>query len=183
MDKLLWKKCRKFHGDNCFGLAVAYRAVEVAGKFLDIDMINSSDYDVICVCENLGCGVDAVQVLTNCTIGNGKLIVRDTGKIAYSFYDVKSGENVRLVAKPLKMKSENHTDILKHIFYAEEKDIFYIKEMEYMPKGNADMFSCYPCDVCGEMTLESKLQTLEDKHICSDCLNLNTRFKTDCYFN
>ena len=171
MDKNLWKKCCRFHGDKCLSLAVACRACEVASEFLGIDLINSSDYNVICICENIGCGIDAIQVLTNCTVGNGKLIIRDTGKIAYSFYDLKTGENVRLVAKTIDIGSDERADILKHIFYAKTKDVFYVKELEYLPLGEGNPYTCYNCDICGEMTLESKLEHIDNKRVCKDCAN------------
>ena len=45
----------------------------------------SSDEEVVCVTENDACGIDAVQVLTGCTMGKGNLIYRGTGKMAFSF--------------------------------------------------------------------------------------------------
>ena len=34
----------------------------------------AEDEEIVCVTENDACGVDAVQVLTGCTLGKGHLI-------------------------------------------------------------------------------------------------------------
>ena len=46
--------------------------------------------EVVCITENDACGVDAVQVITGCTMGKGNLIYRGTGKMVFSFFNRKT---------------------------------------------------------------------------------------------
>ena len=100
MDQKLWQECVRFHGHECPGLAIGYRAVEIAKEYLGDVFSPLYDEEVVCVTENDACGVDAVQWLSGCTIGKGNLIYRPSGKMAFSFFLRKSGKSIRLVMKP-----------------------------------------------------------------------------------
>ena len=78
-----WNKCIEFHGHECPGLALGYRAALLVIKELGID--RSEDEEIVCVSENTACGVDSIQVMLACTAGKGNLIFRKVGKHAYSF--------------------------------------------------------------------------------------------------
>ena len=86
MDQQLWEKCVAFHGHECPGLAIGFRASQIAADRLGEPMSALSDEGVVCVTENDACGVDAVQFITGCTMGKGNLIYRPTGKMAFSFF-------------------------------------------------------------------------------------------------
>ena len=49
--------------------------------------------------ENDACGVDAVQVLTGCTIGKGNLIYKDHAKQVFTFICRDSKKAVRVALK------------------------------------------------------------------------------------
>jgi formylmethanofuran dehydrogenase subunit E len=53
----------------------------------------------VVVVENDTCAVDALQVVTGCTMGKGNLIFHDYGKQAYIFIERKSGDGVRVSLK------------------------------------------------------------------------------------
>jgi formylmethanofuran dehydrogenase subunit E len=75
MEKTLWERVVDFHGHECIGLASGYRVAEAAmdalGDGRDIDE------EMVAVVENDSCAVDAIQVVTGCTLGKGNLIFRD----------------------------------------------------------------------------------------------------------
>lgn len=50
----LWKKCVEFHGHECPGLTIGYRAALYALELLDLTF--SSDEQVVCITENDDCG-------------------------------------------------------------------------------------------------------------------------------
>ncbi len=104
MNQELWKICVEFHGHECPGLAIGFRACEIAMEKLNLKF--SKDEEIVCVTENDACGVDAVQVITGCTMGKGNLIYRGTGKMAFSFFDRKNNRNIRLIYKGLKIFSD-----------------------------------------------------------------------------
>ncbi|MDD4570365.1 MAG: FmdE family protein, partial [Tepidanaerobacteraceae bacterium] len=80
MDQKLWRKCVEFHGHECPGLAIGFKACEAAIKKLGVSF--AKDEESVCVTENDACGIDAIQVITGCTVGKGNLIYRGTGKNA-----------------------------------------------------------------------------------------------------
>ena len=98
MDKkALWEKAVAFHGHECGGLTIGYQAALYAMELLNLTF--SADEQTVCIAENDACGVDAIQVLLGCSIGRGNLLFHMTGKQAFSFYNRKTGESVRLVLK------------------------------------------------------------------------------------
>ena len=68
-EKALWKKCAEFHGHECGGLTIGYKAALYAKELLDLDF--SEDEQVVCISENDACGVDAIQVILGCSVGKG----------------------------------------------------------------------------------------------------------------
>ena len=93
-----WNDCVAFHGHECGGLTIGYKASLYAIELLKLEF--SDDEQVVCISENDACGVDAIQVLLGCSIGKGNLLFHMTGKQAFSFYNRATGESVRLVLKP-----------------------------------------------------------------------------------
>ena len=89
-EKALWKKCAEFHGHECGGLTIGYKAALYAKELLDLDF--SEDEQVVCISENDACGVDAIQVILGCSVGKGNLLFHICGKQAFSFYDRGSGK-------------------------------------------------------------------------------------------
>lgn len=91
----LWKKCVEFHGHECPGLAIGYRAAVAASEYLEIG--KSDDEDIVCITENDACGVDAVQRILSCTIGKGNLYTEEQAKLAFSFFDRNSGKKSKIL--------------------------------------------------------------------------------------
>lgn len=166
MDKELWDRCVEFHGHECPGLAIGFKAAEAAITELGIKF--SSDEEIVCVTENDACGVDAIQVITGCTFGKGNLIFRNTGKSAYSFYDRSTGRSIRIVLKPLS-RSMSRKEKEEFLMNAKPEDIFDYKEPLYPIPEKAKIFQTVICEKCGEGTAEHKIRLLEGKKVCMDC--------------
>ena len=115
MNNELWKKCIEFHGHKCPGLAIGYKVSEAAKEKMGLSF--SKDEEIVCVVENDACCVDAVQVLTGCSIGKGNLIHKDSGKMAFTFFNRKNGEGVRIVLKSRK-KGEDRQKEMERILNA-----------------------------------------------------------------
>ena len=56
-----WNDCVAFHGHECGGLTIGYKASLYAIELLNLEF--SADEQVVCISENDACGVDAVQVM------------------------------------------------------------------------------------------------------------------------
>ena len=92
-----WADCAEFHGHECGGLTIGYKAALYAIKLLNIGC--AEDEEVVCISENDACGVDAIQVMLGCSAGKGNLLFHLTGKQAFNIYERNSGRSVRLVRR------------------------------------------------------------------------------------
>jgi formylmethanofuran dehydrogenase subunit E len=168
MDKTLWNRCVEFHGHICPGLAIGFRACEIAINEMNIKF--SSDEELVCVTENDACGVDAVQVITGCTFGKGNLIYRGTGKMAFSFFDRNNGNCIRLVLN----KSEHEMsreERREYILEAPAQEVFSIKKPNFEVPKPARLFSTIICESCGEGVPEHKIRMSNGKKLCLDCFD------------
>ncbi len=168
MNKNLWNKCLEFHGHECPGLAIGFRASEIAIERMGLKF--SKDEELVCVTENDACGVDAVQVITGCTLGKGNLIYKDTGKMAFSFFDRKSNNSIRLVLNQFKDEMSRE-ERKKYILNAPVEDVFGIKKPNFDVPKHARLFNTVICEKCGEAVPEHKVRLSNGKKLCLDCFN------------
>ncbi|MGN1140721.1 MAG: FmdE family protein [Oliverpabstia sp.] len=172
-NKVLWKKCVEFHGHECGGLTIGYKAALYAMKLIDITF--SDDEDVVCISENDACGVDAIQVILGCSVGKGNLLFHMTGKQAFSFYNRTNGKAVRLV---MKKKPEGMTREESFTYYQETEPevMFEVKEAIIKVPERARIFRSVVCECCGEVTAEEYVHLQEGKKLCPDCYKEYRRF-------
>ena len=181
-----------FHGHTCPGLAIGIRAAEYALNYFDAQC--GTDVDMLTVSETDMCGVDAIQYLTECTLGKGNFIHRDYGKTAFSFFNRANGKAVRIVLDDSfrgKYSDEmNAINGKKADGTATEKDLDRLvevrKEFEdalmkmplsslfvetsvgQMPRGAAILDSL-TCEGCGESVMESRTRRFGGKVYCIPC--------------
>jgi len=168
MDKNLWDKCVEFHGHECPGLAIGFKACEAAKEKLGISF--AKDEEIICVTENDACGVDAVQVITGCTIGKGNLIYRDTGKQAFTFFRRDTGEKLRIVFRADSLSKDMSKDErLKAILESSIEKLFDFKKPTFDLPERARIFNTIICCRCGEGAPEHKMRLMDGKPVCLDC--------------
>lgn len=174
MTKTDWEKCVEFHGHSCGGLSIGYRAAMYAMELLDISF--SDNEQVVCISENDACGVDAIQVLLGCSIGKGNLLFHMTGKQAFSFYNRKTGESVRLV---LKEKPAGMTREESFAYYQEKtpQELFEVKETKIALPVPARIFDSYNCECCGEKTGANWIRIAGGRKLCLDCYEAYDRFR------
>ena len=168
-----WNDCVAFHGHECGGLTIGYKASLYAIELLKLDF--SADEQVVCISENDACGVDAVQVMLGCSIGKGNLLFHMRGKQAFSFYNRKTGASVRLVLKP---RPEGMTKAESFAYYqsCEPEEMFDVKDATIQLPEKARLFDSYVCDCCGESTGANWIRLAGDKKLCLDCYESYNRF-------
>ena len=168
-----WQDCVAFHGHECGGLTIGYKASLYAIDLLKLEF--SADEQVVCITENDACGVDAIQVMLGCSIGKGNLLFHMRGKQAFSFYNRKTGKSVRLVLKP---KPEGMTREESFAYYQASKpeDMFEVKDAVIQLPEKARMFDSYVCDCCGEVTGANWIRLSGDQKLCLDCYESYNRF-------
>ena len=184
------KRCVDFHGHMCGGLALGYKASKAGLEWLREK--RSRDEEIVAVVENNACCVDAVQVLTGCTFGKGNFIVKDHGKIVFTFFSRKTGEGIRIAMKSRspeqkekqkeqmeKIRSstiseEERSDMMEKIalgvLNAPLEDIFDVKPVKIPIPGKAVIEESRACDECGEPVMISKLEKVNDRNLCRECI-------------
>lgn len=167
MNKQLWDKSIAFHGHECPGLAIGFKACQAASEKMQIGF--SDDEEIVCVTENDACGVDAVQVIFSCTMGKGNLIYRGTGKQAFSFFNRKTGQKLRVCLKPSLNKGMDRTQWKEYLLKSPVDEIFTFSEPKFDLPERARLFKTVICEVCAEGTPEHKARLQDGKIVCSDC--------------
>jgi formylmethanofuran dehydrogenase subunit E len=191
LSKELIERTISFHGHSCPGLAIGIRASELALQ----EFGRQEEADLVAVVETDMCGVDAIQFLTGCTFGKGNLIHRDYGKMAFSFFDRKSGKGFRALLRseadggigselrPLMKKvsedrathaerakeGELRERLEKRYMSADLEELFTKNALDRLAPRPARILETLYCEVCGEMTMESRTRRFDGKTLCIPC--------------
>lgn len=141
---------------------------------LGIPLARAHDEELVCVSENESCGVDGIQYLLGCTVGKGNLIIKPMGKMAYSFYDRKSGKSVRVLMKPFD-RSADREEAMNMILQAPVEALFEVKKADSKPPEKARLFESLRCTVCGEFCREDKIRLQNGEMHCLGCFDAYDR--------
>lgn len=166
MNQKLWYECVRFHGHECPGLAIGFRASQIAMEKMELNF--SQDEEIVCITENDACGVDAVQYVTGCTLGKGNLILKGTGKMAFTFISRKNGKALRLLLKHDDLQMERH-ERQEYILKGPAEDLFKIEWISIELPDKARKFNTVICEVCNEGASENKIRLQDGKKVCLDC--------------
>lgn len=182
-NKELWKKAVAFHGHECGGLTIGYKASLYAMELLDIGISEdgnasciSEDEKIVCISENDACGVDAIQALLGCSIGKGNLLFHMRGKQAFSFYNRNTGKSVRLVLKD-QPSGMTKAESFRYYQSCEPAQMFDVKPTTIQLPEKARLFDSYVCDCCGEKTGSNWIRLAGGKKLCLDCYESYDRFQ------
>lgn len=182
----------RFHGHACPGLAFGFRAAEIA--LAELGLGPARDEELVAVCENRSCAVDAIQVLTGCTAGKGNLIFREYGKQVYTFIKRQNGEAVRLAvcweASPESPEQQRawqefsagnrspevmglvrgrKAEKIKAIRAAAPEELFTVSRFLGEVPEAARVYASVRCAACGEKVMEPMAQRRGDQLLCIPC--------------
>lgn len=187
------KKCVDFHGHICPGLIYGYRVAKEAMRLMSIG--RSVDEEVVAVCENDSCAIDALQVLLGTVAGKGNLIIKNYGKNAFTVLNRGRRQAYRFSRKTQyeyagdfkdefkkldaavaagtaseddkrKLKRLKISDLLARPF----EEIFTTEKVPFDEPRYAPLAQSKPCAVCGEMTMATKMVKLRDRRqVCIPC--------------
>ena len=160
-----WAQCVEFHGHECSGLVIGYKAALYAEEVLGLGP--SVDEEIVTVSECDACCVDAFQKMFSCTVGKGNLIFHMTGKWAFTFFDRKRDKALRLALNYYDGDDVDAAD--DYYFDADYHDLFRVTEPRIALPETARMFRSVPCDICGEKAAENHIHLENGKRICEDC--------------
>jgi formylmethanofuran dehydrogenase subunit E len=186
------KECIRFHGHLCPGIIYGYLVSKEAMRILELK--RSGDEEIVAVCENDSCSVDALQIVLGTTSGKGNLIIKNYGKNAYTVISRKQNKAYRFSRKSFSRylgKEKDEFDVLEEAVASATatkkqkkrqkflksidllakpfNDIFETRETEFAMPEYAELASSKACGKCGEMTMATKLKNLNGKEFCVPC--------------
>jgi putative hydrolase of HD superfamily len=168
------KQAVEFHGHLCPGLLIGYRAALIGLEKLGGK--RAEDEELVAIVENDSCSVDAIQFLTGCTFGKGNLVFRDWGKQVFTLAYRPDGRGVRLVFQGDRHKPvgpDGQTDreaYARWLIDAKDDDVYKVAKVTIDMPRQARIFPTIPCDSCGEGVMEPRLNLIDGKKICYNCL-------------
>ena len=168
-----WADCVAFHGHECGGLTIGYKAALYAIELLDLEF--SDDEQVVCISENDACGVDGIQVMLGCSIGKGNLLFHMRGKQAFTFFNRKTGKSVRLMLKPTGNMTREES--FAYFQSCHPSQMFDITPVKLKLPEQARLFDSYICECCGEKTGANWIRLAGGKKLCLDCCETYDRFQ------
>jgi formylmethanofuran dehydrogenase subunit E len=176
-------RCVSFHGHICPGLVYGYLVAKEAMKLMNLG--RATDEEIVAICENDSCAVDAFQVLLGTTAGKGNLIIRDFGKNAYTILS-RSGQKAYRFARKDRyeyqgkakgvfdrmeaaiaagMASEDDRRDMKRLkvedlLMRSFEGVFTITEVPFDEPHYAPLVRSEPCAICGDMTMATRMINL-----------------------
>jgi formylmethanofuran dehydrogenase subunit E len=183
----------EFHGHLCPGLVYGYLVAKEASRLLGLK--RSRDEEVVAICENDSCAVDALQIMLGTSSGKGNLILKDYGKNAYTIIhrtnqkayrfartqsyryhgeaqaefdrlDAAISEGTATASQKWRHKLLKASDLLAKPF----DDVFTTTEVEFVMPPFAPLARSMACARCGEMTMATKMVALESgQQVCRPC--------------
>ncbi|MGI6737520.1 MAG: FmdE family protein [Anaerovoracaceae bacterium] len=166
-EEQLWQECIAFHGHECGGLLIGFKAAVYILQLFGME--RSGDEELICISENDSCGIDGIQYVAGCTLGKGNLLLRLRGKQAYNFYSREQNRSVRLLLREPKIPKEEMREMSGEEIFTTGPAAFELPEP-------ARIFRSCPCEECGEMTADYFLRFQNGKRVCPACFHRYDRF-------
>ncbi len=159
-----------------------------------------SDEELVAIVENDSCAVDAIQVITGCTLGKGNLIFRDYGKQIYTFAVRDSGKAIRIEALRLNEDGREELQALRRKVFGgeateEERQLYRkkvevaveeylsaplervvrMKEVKCTLPEKARLFNSVTCALCGEKVMEPRARIKDGQPVCIPCADQYSR--------
>ena len=187
------KRCVEFHGHICPGLVYGYLVAKEAMKLMNLT--RAVDEEVVAICENDSCAIDAFQVILGTVAGKGNLIIKDYGKNAYTVltrsnrqayrfsrkthYDYKGKHKSEFARIDAAVSAGTATDAdrrylkqlkVEDLLARSFREIFLTSEVPFDEPVYAQLAPSEPCSLCGEMTMAAKMMKLSDgRQVCIPC--------------
>lgn len=162
-----YESCVDFHGHSCPGLLIGFRASKAGLEWLQAN--RSMDEEIVAIVETDACSTDAVQMLTGCTSGKGNLLIKNNGKMGFTFLSRQSGKGVRIAIKADVFDSSDRDKIFQRLLNEPFEDLFTIESVEKQMPEKAVVEDSMVCDLCNEPTMASKLEKINDQYLCREC--------------
>lgn len=166
-----------FHGHFCPGLLIGFRAALIAMRALGVE--RAYDEELVTIAETDACGLDAVQVLTGCTIGKGNLLLRDWGKSVFTF--ARRSDEGRMLRVALRYgvtnppedatlpDQERRLRARDRLLELSDDALYDIRWIDDPLPSRARLFRTVQCSQCGEGVMEARVHLRDGQPVCPQC--------------
>lgn len=136
---------------------------------------------LLVISETDGCFVDGVIAVTKCTVGHRTLRIKDYGKIAATFVNVKTGQAIRISPTlDVREKANLHVPDEKRHYFAQLQAYQSMPDEELMTVQEVELnFNVHEivshagkrvnCENCEEEIINEREVIVEGKNYCKSC--------------
>jgi len=183
MDFLsLLEESVRIHGHLCPGQVLGVRMSMLGLGEIDIaDPKGKDRKNIIVFVEMDRCATDAVQSVTGCSLGHRTMKFMDYGKMAATFYNLRTDKAARILAREeSRQKAKEYFPEVENKYAAQleaykimpDEDLFDMMEVKINLKPE-DMpgrpLSRVRCDICGEHVQDAREVYRQGQTLCRPC--------------
>ena len=167
-------KAGEFHGEICGGIAIGTKLAMYGMELMGFEL-NKRHKNLIVFLEIDRCMSDAVQSVTKCTMGKRSLKQMYYGKFAVTFYNMETGEAIRVSDADANKKEkirETKEEMIQRFKITPPEELFNVEKVRLdinpsqMP-GNPH--TSVFCSVCGEKITDGRHLNRGGKPVCKPC--------------
>lgn len=163
------------HGDVCAGLTIGTRMAIAGLKAIGIQDPKGKDRkNIIIFVEIDRCATDAIMAITGCQPGKRTMKICDYGKMAATFYNLKTEKAVRITVKEKDKQGEPSDPEARVKLYATipDDDLLDVREvaLSLPPEDMPGLpVSVVTCETCGERVMDMREVRQNGKTMCRPC--------------
>ena len=168
------KMAGEFHGEICGGIAIGTKLAMYGMELMRMEL-NRRHKNLIVFLEIDRCMADAVQAVTKCSMGKRSLKQMYYGKFAVTFYNMDTGEALRVsdadANKKDKIKETKH-EMIERFKNTPAEDLFNVENVKVDLKESqmpGKLHTAVWCSVCGEKVSDGRHLVRSGKPICISC--------------
>lgn len=168
------KKAGEFHGEICGGIAIGTKLAMYGLELMGMEL-NKRHKNLIVFLEIDRCMADAVQSVTKCSMGKRSLKQMYYGKFAATFYNMDTGEAIRITDADANKKDKNKETVeeMKKRFRETPPEELFTTEKVKVELTPAQMpgkpHTSARCSVCGERITDGRHLNRGGKPVCKPC--------------
>ena len=169
------KMAGEFHGEICGGIAIGTKLAMYGLELMGMEL-NTRHKNLIVILEIDRCMADAVQAVTKCSMGKRSLKEAYYGKFAATFYNMDTGEALRIIDADANRKDkikETREEMIERFKTTPPEELFTVQKVK-VELTEAQMpgkpHTTEICSVCGDKVTDGRHLIVEGKPVCRPCV-------------
>ena len=177
----LLKASQARHSHLCPRQVLGIRIALMGLELLEIDSTQKRPKRLLVISETDGCFVDGIEVTARVSVGHRSLNIKDYGKIAATFINLKTNQAVRLHPAPkVRELAKSYLPLEKRAYFAQLEAYQVIPDHELLSiewvtlhqpirqiMGTPRQRAC--CMRCGEEIINGREITINELTLCAAC--------------